>query len=138
LRQKAAGELAEHLEGLIELVDNPTPAPVSELCEEAEEILEVQTDIEAAFLRAFTDQEIFVLDRAKLPSFLFDELQRIVDQDCATGSGGSKESDSIENAVWAINGKLETALQEIFKFEPAVYNPASILEFKPLDRAALP
>jgi hypothetical protein len=61
-----------------------------------------------------------------------------MDKECEAGSAGSKEADAIENAVWAINGKLETALEEIFKFEPAVYKPASVIDFKPLNRAALP
>lgn len=138
LRRRASRELLAHVEALISLADTPSPAPMLELCEVIEEFTDKQLQVTEALFRAFTDEEIFVLYRANIPNFLFDELLKISAEECRKGKGRSRETDSIENKLWEIYSKLDTGFAEIFQFEPNRYGPDKLAQFRPLDRSALP
>ncbi len=138
LRQKAAGELFEPLEALIDMVDNPTPASVSAICAEIGDITEEWSEIAQNFYRAFADEEVFFLNRSRIPDFIYEDMQKIQSNECESVNTVNMDTDILENKFWDIYGQLNTAFAEIFKFDHSVYAPQTIADLKPLDLSALP
>jgi hypothetical protein len=137
LRQKAADELKGRLKTLIAMRAGKTPAEHDELCDAAGELTDQQEDITKRFFRAFTDTEIFVLMRGGLPEFIFEALSKTVNDECEAAEETGRP-ERIEETLRAVLARLDSALQEVAKFEPDIYAPDTVAQMKALDRAAFP
>lgn len=137
LREKAIGEFKAKLTTLLNLRTGPAPLGPHDFCEEVEELTEQRAEISQKLFRAFTDAEIFGLMRGGIPEFIYETLDQVANEEC------EKPEDKVDvqrftDTLKSLSAQLDSAFQEIVKYEPAVYEPYGIADFKSVDRAAFP
>ena len=137
MREKAAGEFKAKLTTLLNLRTGPAPLGAHDFCEAVEELTEQQAEINQKLFRAFTDAEIFTLMRGGIPEFIYETLDQIANEEC------EKPEDKVDvqrftDALKSLSAQFDSAFKEIVKFEPAVYEPYGIADFKSVDRSAFP
>ncbi len=137
LREKAVGELHNRLGQILGMRKGPHPIGLDDYCGELEEFTDNRDELTKRLFRAFVDPEIFVLMRGGIPDQTFNSLTAAVDQNCGKPQGQGDVA-KLEAAVKAALAQFDRALAEIFKFEPTIYGPDSVAEFRPIDRSAFP
>jgi hypothetical protein len=137
LRQKAAGELHGRFEDLLAMRRGANPIGLEDFCGEIEEVADQRDELTKRFFRAFTDTEIFVLVRAGLPEFAFNTLQTTLEKECEKPNEQSG-IERLEETLTMLVAQLDRALEEISAFEPELYGPDTVAEFKALDHRAFP
>ncbi len=137
LRDKAVGELYARFEDMLAMLNGPEPIALESFCAELEEVLDQRTELTKQLFRAFTDTEIFILMRAGLPEFAFNTLQSSLQKECEKLE--NKDGlEHLEEKLVTVTEQLDRAFAEVFKFEPTIYGPDTVAEFKPLNNTAFP
>ncbi len=137
LREKAVGELLTRFDKLRAAWEAPKPLAVEDFCEEIASINDSRGEISAELFRAFTDVEIFTLMRGGVPEAAYEALDKAENEECEKPEGKVDTRRLIETIKTA-SAQLKSAFAELSKFEPALYEPGSVAEFKPVDRSAFP
>lgn len=137
LREKAAAEIRQYIHELIAMGTGPQALGVYDLCGEVEEFTEQRAEITVKMFRAFTDAEIFGLMRGGVPEFLFDALDKIVREECEKTEDQAK-SEPLVTTLRDIAERFDSAFKELANFEPTVYEPYSVADFRKVDRSAFP
>lgn len=137
LRQKAAEELRGRLEDLLDMRRGAKPIGLQDFCSEIEELTDQRDELTKRLFRAFNDGELFVLVRAGIPEFVFNRLQETLEKECEKPNEQSGPK-HLEETLAILTAQLNRAFEEIFKFEPELYGPDTVAEFKPLNNKALP
>ena len=137
LREKTVGEFKAKIAALLNLRTGPNPLGAHDFCEQIEELTEQQAEINQRLFRAFTDAEIFGLMRGGIPDFIYDALDVIANEEC------EKPEDKVNvqrftDSLKILSAQLDSAFNELVKFEPTVYEPYGIADFKSVDRSAYP
>lgn len=138
LRAKAFGELRAALAGVLAFAVGPGRAHGDDVCEAMVGLVSRRDELRNQFLRAFNDSEIFVLTRAQVLTAPFEELAAVVKEECIGQDEDDVDVPYLAGELRKAMGQLERAFAEIAKFDPAVYRPRSVLEFRAFDLAALP
>jgi len=137
LRDKAETELSSKLKALLALRKGPKRVDFDEFCDQIAEFSDQRDELTKAFNRAFTDAEIFVLLRGSVPEFIFDGLDKVTDDECEKPKD-KHDIKRLEDTVAELSTRLDRAFAEIARFEPTVYWPETLAEFKPLILSAFP
>lgn len=137
LREKAVKELHSWLEDLLRMRQGAKPIQLPDYCDEVDEFTDARDKLTKRLNRAFADPEIFVLVRGGIPELIFDSLTAAVDQNCDKPEGQGDVT-RLEAAVKTALAQFDRAFAEIFKFEPTIYGPDTVAEFRPVDRSAFP
>ena len=137
LREKAIGEFKSKFAALLDLRAGPTPLAAYQFCERVEELTEQQSELNQRLFRAFTDAEIFGLMRGGVPELVYDGIDKVVNEEC------EKPEDKVDlqrltDSVKGMSAQLDSAFKEIVKFEPTVYEPYGVADFRRVDRSAFP
>ncbi|KAB2919021.1 MAG: hypothetical protein F9K29_07320 [Hyphomicrobiaceae bacterium] len=138
LRRKAVAELQAVFDDLISPASAATRSAGQELCRKLSDIVARRTELTNRVYRAFNDIEIFALIRGQVISWPFDALERAAKEGCTGRSWAQADTRRITTAAQSASGRFSRAFAEIFKFEPAVYRPQSVLDFKAVDLSAFP
>jgi hypothetical protein len=137
LRETAMDEILAPLQDLLAMRERQKPIAVDEFCAEIEELAEERDELQKQFFRAFNDTEIFVLVRGGIPDFIVNSLQWAVDTECDKPKD-QIDARKLDETLTAAADQLSSTFGEFLKFEPTVYGPDRVAEFKPLDRRAFP
>ena len=137
LRQKAIDEFKARFATLLNMRIGPNPLSAHDFCEKIEELTEQQAEINQRVFRAFTDAEIFGLMRGGIPDVIYDALDRIANEEC------EKPEDKVNvqrftDSLKSSSAQLDSAFNEVVKFEPTVYEPYGVTDFRSVDRSAFP
>ena len=137
LREKAIGEFKARITALLNQRIGPKPVGPHAFCEKVEELTEQQAELNQRLFRAFTDAEIFGLMRGGIPDFLYDALDKIAEEECDKLEG-KVDVQRFVDGLKGLSAQLDSAFKELLSFEPTVYEPYSIADFKSVDRSAFP
>ncbi|HEY7646714.1 MAG TPA: hypothetical protein VH858_16855, partial [Hyphomicrobiales bacterium] len=137
LRDKAETELSSKLKALLALRKGPKRVDSDEFCDQLSEFSDQRDELTKSFNRAFTDAEIFVLLRGSVPEFIFDGLDKVTDAECEKPKD-KLDIKRLEDTVAELSARLDRVFAEIARFEPTVYWPETLAEFKPLILSAFP
>ena len=137
LRQKAMDEFKARFTTLLNKGIGANPLPPHEFCEQIEELTEQQAEINQTLFRAFSDAEIFGLMRGGIPDLIYDALDKVANEEC------EKPEDKVDfqrftDSLKSVSAQLDNAFNEVVKFEPTVYEPYGVADFKSVDRSAFP
>ena len=135
LREKAVGEVRTRLTSLLNLRGEGGKPP--DFCDAIEDLTEKQAEISQKLFRAFTDAEIFALMRGGIPEFIYETLDRVANEECDKQQG-TVDVQRFITTLKTVSAQLDSAFKEIAKFEPTVYEPYGIADFKSVDRSAFP
>ena len=113
-----------------------TPARPGPLCDRIEAIVNQDDDISNRFFRAFNDAEIFALMRGRLLLAPLETLGRIAEDECSRRNKAKIDVVRLTHAIERAIAQFDRAAQEIASFEPAVYRPRTVSEFKAFDLTA--
>lgn len=133
MRKKAVGELTD---ALLQLLEKPQAVPRS-LCRRTKALTERVEELSSRLHRAFDDAEIFALIRGEVVSAPLASLAGVVDREC-DGKASPAAQERLEEAIRQAVHRIERAFEEIAKFEPAVYRPRTVSQFKAFDLSAFP
>jgi len=134
LRLKAMDELEEVFLDLYRLGAQPKPPAAADYCDTIETLLEDTPAVHARLNRAFNDSEVFVLMmRGRVLIEPLDMLVRAYKRECADQPKAQASVRNLTAAAQAAFDRYYRAFGEILKFEPARYQPRTVLDFKPFD-----
>ena len=134
LRRKAMDEVEEIFLGLYEFGSTPVLPTAEAYCNEFGKILRDTPSIHARLNRAFNDEDVFiVMMRGHVLTEPLDALGRAHGAECLGKNKTRADVKRLTAAAKAAFDRYYAAYTEIIKFEPAIYNPRSVLEFKPFD-----
>jgi hypothetical protein len=137
LRRKAVGELQALFNELGTLAKAQLAGNGQELCRKLTSFAGQRDQLTERVHRAFDDAEIFILTRAQIVSWPLDSVARAGREECVK----SKPQVNVKRLAAVIqtaSDKYAKAFEEMFRFEPEIYEPESVLEFKAFNPAALP
>jgi hypothetical protein len=137
LRRKAVGELQAIFNELGALAKAQLSTDGQELCRRLTSFAGQRDRLTERVHRAFDDAEIFILTRAQIVSWPLDSVAKAAREECAR----SKPQANVKRLAAVIqtaSEKYAKAFEEMFRFEPEIYEPESVLEFKAFNPAALP
>lgn len=138
LRLKAIDEVEEIFLELYELSAKSAPPSAADYCDEFEEIVENSPSIHAKLNRAFNDADEFVLMmRGRVLIEPLAILAHAHKAECVDKPEEQADVKRLAAAAGAAFDRYYRAVGEILKFEPARYQPRSVLEFKPFDLSIL-
>ena len=139
MRKRVVDEMQAELADLLAFATSKAPPSRGELCKRIKDVVARKEELINRIYRAFDDAEIFALVRAQAISWPFAVLEEAADEKCASSSRSPQaEVKHLAAAIKSSADHFSRAFAEILKFEPAVYQPQSVLEFKPFDLSALP
>jgi hypothetical protein len=137
LRQKSVDELIGEINKLRALRTAKPAVPLQEFCGKIEELTERRDELQSQLFRGFTDTEIFVFMRGGMPDFIFNLLERTVETECEKPADEASFK-PLDDALIEATVIVERSFKEVQKFEPALYGPETVAEFKPVDHKAFP
>lgn len=137
LREKVVAELKARLAKLTSGRNLASPSSAREFCEDIEEVNEQQAEISQKLFRAFTDAEIFALMRGGVPDFIYEALDKLANEECEK-TDDKIDAKRLAETVNALTAQLDTTFKEVANFEPTVYAPEGIGDFRSVDRSAFP
>jgi len=138
LRAKAIGEAREAFEYVLEFA-TAKPAPsAAALCGKVAELAESASALTAKLYRAFDDAEIFALIRGEVLTRPLHVLGQVVEKECGGKTPPAAARERVTEALRRALQQVDRAFAEMAKFEPAIYQPRTVLDFKPYDLAAFP
>lgn len=138
-RRKAIDELRVAFTPLIEIGSAAkTAADGDEFCRKVLETAIRNPELIKRTHRAFNDAEIFALIRGYALSSPLDAYALVAKQECDDKPDGQADVKRLTAALRESLAQINRAFAEVLKFEPAVYRPRSVLEFKPFDLEAFP
>jgi len=134
LRLKAMDEVEEILLSLYELGSKSPPPAAEAYCDAFEKIVEDDQFIYGRLNRAFNDSEVFiVLMRGRFLGRPLELLARAHQAQCVGKPKSEADVKALTAAAHAAFDRYYRAFGEIIKFEPAKYEPRTVLDFKPFD-----
>jgi hypothetical protein len=132
LRRKATGEVEEIFRKLYERGSKALLA--ADYCDAFKTIVGDSSAIHDRLERAYNDSEIFiVMLRGRVLSEPLAILARAHEAQCVDKPKAQADRGRLTAAAQAALDRYQRAFAEMFKFEPARYQPRSVLEFKPFD-----
>jgi hypothetical protein len=131
MRKKAVGELKG---ALLQLLERPRAGPRS-LCRQTKALTDRVEDLSSRLHRAFDDAEIFALIRGEVVTAPLADLAAVAAREC---SGRAASQERLEEAIRQAIRQIERAFEEVARFEPSVYRPKAVSEFKAFDLSAFP
>ena len=134
LRAKVIAEFRAALTKLKPAGDGPVGPGI--LCDRIEAIVNQDDEISNRFFRAFNDAEIFALMRGRLMLAPLETLGRIAEDECSRPDFAKIDVKRLISAIKRTVVQFDRAAQEIAKFEPSVYRPRNVSEFKAFDVSA--
>jgi hypothetical protein len=137
LRKKAFEEL---LGAVAKLQATRTANPkitIQEFCGKIEDLTEERDNWQKRLFRGFTDTEIFVFMRGGMPDFVFNGLQSALFTECEKPEA-EQRFEPLHQAVAEAAAQIERSFKEVQKFEPDVYSPDTVADFRPVDHKAFP
>jgi len=138
LRAKAIGEVRAALAGVLALANGPKRPNGHRFCAAMANLVGRRNQIRDALLRAFNDAEIFVLTRGQVLTAPFDAIAFAVDDECEGQPEEHVDVPYLAGELKKAMERLDRVFAEIVKFDPAVYKPRSVGEFRAFDLAAMP
>ncbi len=136
LRKKAMGEIEAELATVAASVKTVTG--MADVCRKVEKLAERVEELTQKLHRAFDDAEIFALIRGEVLAAPLDALAKLAEKECAKRGASGPARRKLAAGVQRAQQRIKRAFDEIATFEPAVYRPKSVLEFRRLDLSALP
>lgn len=137
LREKVIGEFKARFTALLNLRTGPAPLAAHDFCEQIEQLTEQQGAINQRLFRAFTDAEIFGLMRGGVPEFMYDALDKVVNEECEKPEA-KVDLQRLTDSLKGLSAQIDSAFKEIAKFEPTAYEPYGVVDFRSVDRSAFP
>lgn len=135
LRKKAIGELKQVLANVL---DDAAGASPKAICREVKGLTGRVEDLKNRLFRAFDDAEIFALVRGEAVTAPLEALGALATRECAAKPLTNAARDRVVEGVRNTLAQFERTFDEMAKFEPAVYRPSSVADFKPFDLTAFP
>jgi len=136
LRKKAMSEVEVAVARVHEFAVAKPVRSLAEICDRAEVLAASEPQLTLRLNRAFDDAEIFALVRGEVLAGPLEGLAKATGKECRVGSPGSRKG-LVEGLQTALL-QIRRAFEQIAAFEPAVYQPKSVREFKPFDLSAFP
>jgi HAMP domain-containing protein len=134
VRFKAMDEAEGSLAELMAMASKPV-AP-RQMCDAVRKVTNTAF-VYDRFVRGFNDPEVFVLVRGRVLTGPLSMLERVADQECDGKPDAEINVKRLAGTAERALYRLTRAFAEMIKFEPSVYQPQSVLDFKPFDLRAL-
>lgn len=138
MRQKVVNEVKAILTELIASGSAARAPSGHAYCTQIMQFLGRQDEIGDQFYRGFEDAEIFALIRAQAISSVFNSIEFAADKECASKSRARADVSRLVDTVKTALDRFTTGFAEVFKFEPAVYAPQSVADFRTFDLSVFP
>ena len=136
LRAKVTGEFRQVLTQLLPSGGASAAVAARASCDKIESVMDRDDDISDHFFRAFNDAEIFALMRGRIILGPLETIARIAEDECSARKVENIDIKRIESAVERALLQFDKAVTEIARFEPSIYKPRTIAEFKKFDLSA--
>ncbi|MFM9846912.1 MAG: hypothetical protein ACKVP3_07110 [Hyphomicrobiaceae bacterium] len=134
MRKKAVGEFKQVL---LQALDK-SQAGLRNFCRSVRALTEREEDLNARLYRAFDDAEIFALIRGEVVAAPLAAIAGVVTKECDGKAASPAAQERLEEAIRQAVRQIERAFEEVAKFEPAVYRPKTVSDFKAFDLSAFP
>jgi hypothetical protein len=138
MRAKAIGEVRSAFEKLIANGKANSATDPQRVCADLNEVLFRAEDFTDRFYRSFNDPEIFALSRGRVLLDPLEMLSAIADSECSSDSKPPIDTERIAVALDRAYAQFSRAMQEVESFEPSVYQPQSLAEFRSFDLKTFP
>lgn len=138
MRAKAIGEVRTSFKALIASGKQKAKSDPRGFCTDVNEVLFRAEDFTDRFYRSFNDPEIFALSRGRVLLDPLETLTAIADEECSADSKPPVDAERIRLALDRAFGQFERAMNEVESFEPSVYQPKNLSEFRQFDLNAFP
>jgi hypothetical protein len=136
MRAKVIQEVKDVLGHLIKLGTARMPPAGNGYCKRIEEITTGKSDLTLRVFRAFSDAEIYAIMHGEALSAPFDALNHAVYEECHEKPAESADVNRLVSTIRNSLNQFNRPFAEILKHEPSVYEPKSVLEFRPFDLKA--
>ncbi len=74
-------------------------------------------------------REIFTLARGGVPDFIYEAFDKVTNEECEKADD-KVDGQRLADTVKAVSAQLDSAFKEIVNFEPSIYEPYTIADFK--------
>jgi len=138
MRTKAIGEVRASFKALVASGEKKAKFDASAYCADVNELVFRAEDFTDRFYRSFNDPEIFALSRGRVLLDPLETLSAIVDSECSRDSTPPIDTQRIRLAVDRAFAQFERAMTEVESFEPSVYKPQTVADFRRFDLKAFP
>jgi len=138
MRAKAIREVRASFKALIASGRKKSKTDPRGFCADVNEVLFRAEDFTDRFYRSFNDPEIFALSRGRVLLDPLETLTAIADAECSSDSKPQIDTQRISSALDRASEQFERAMKEVESFEPKVYRPQNVAEFRPFDLKAFP
>ncbi len=137
LRRKVVDEMKAVFAGLAASAAAQMASNGQELCRKLADFGGRKDALTERVHRAFDDAEIFILTRAQVVSWPLDGIAKAAREECVKYKPKA-DVKRLAAAIQTASDQFSKAFAEIFRFEPEVYEPNSVLDFKAVDLTAFP
>jgi hypothetical protein len=134
MRSKA---IAEVRQSLAEMIAGANKGP-NAYCVDAKAFMARVEDFTDRFYRSFNDPEIFALARGRVLLDPLEALSGIVEDECSADSIGRIDKTRVAQAFERVLNQFNRAIVEVERYEPEIYQPQSVAEFRPFDLNTFP
>jgi hypothetical protein len=138
LRVKAIGEVRAAFDWVFAMASASKRPNGHRLCHALATLASRRIQLRDAAHRAFNDAEIFVLTRGRVLAAPFDVVDAALKEECYGQDEDDVDVPYLAGEMRKAKGLVDRAFAEIMKFDPTVYRPRSVAEFRAFDLAALP
>jgi hypothetical protein len=133
LRKKVVEQAEQMLQALVEMGADPRTKPL-DYCAEVEDVW-YDSALHDTVARAFNDPEVFVLLRGRVMMAPLETLKLAYLTACYGKPEAKIDIKPLVETAKAAIQRMDRAFTEILKFEPTVYQPRTVLDFRPFDLA---
>ncbi|MEA2989788.1 MAG: hypothetical protein QOG83_2499 [Alphaproteobacteria bacterium] len=134
-RRKAIQEAEDEFLDLVLMGSGRVPPSAAAYCAEVEK-LSKSVSLHVRLVRAFNDPEVFFLLRGRVISGPLEILEQVVDAECDGRPPAKVNIKRLTAGTKRAYDQFRRAVTEILKFEPSVYQPRSVRDFKAFDLRA--
>lgn len=138
MRAKAIAEVRASFKALIASGQKKGKSDPRGFCADVNELVFRAEDFTDRFYRSFNDPEIFALSRGRVLLDPLEALSSIADAECSSDTKPPIDTERIRLALDRTYGQFERAMKEVESFEPSVYQPRNLSEFRQFDLNAFP
>lgn len=138
IRKKAIGEFREPLLQLLDTSQSGSSAQARNLCRQTRALTERVEELSGKLFRAFDDAEIFALIRGEVVTAPLGALAALVERECDGKAPSMSAQKRLEEGIRHAVAQIDRAFEEVAKFEPAIYRPRAVSDFKAFDLSAFP
>src|SRR5258705_3776720 len=130
------GEIEAEFASVLEFAN--TSPRVADLCRRVEAFADSGDNLTPRLHRAFDDAEIFALIRGEVLEGPLGALAKIAEKECDGKGSEAARRRNLAAGLRIAQGQIKRAFEEIETFEPSVYQPTSVADFKRFDLSAFP